>query len=99
VSSQLPSDLVALQVPVRVLQHRWTEGSQLMEQVLVEWSHMLVSLATWNVSNVAAPSADEDQAPGLPEEDEVEEALPRPKRTARPNSRVYGPEWSSYMYA
>jgi hypothetical protein len=47
VSTQLPSDLVALQVPVRLLQHRWTEGSQPIEQVLVEWSHMPVSLATW----------------------------------------------------
>ena len=113
VSSQLPSDLFALQVPVRVLQRRWTEGTQPTEQVLVEWSHMPVSLATWesleqlrqqfprapawgqaavqergNVSNAAAPAADEDQAPELPVGDEEKEATPRPKRTARPNPRV-----------
>jgi hypothetical protein len=69
---------------------KFASDNQLGNVLVIQWSY---------VSNVAAPSADEDQAPGLPEEDEVDEALPRPKRTARPNSRVYGPEWSSYMYA
>lgn len=47
VSSALPSDLVALQIPVHFLQHRWSSGSHPMEQVLVEWSHMPAALATW----------------------------------------------------
>jgi hypothetical protein len=60
---------------------KFASDNQLGNVLVIQWSY---------VSNVAAPSADED---------EVDEALPRPKRTARPNSRVYGPEWSSYMYA
>ncbi|CAD6218216.1 unnamed protein product [Miscanthus lutarioriparius] len=34
-------------VPERVLQHHWTSGSHQVEQVFIKWSHMQVSLATW----------------------------------------------------
>lgn len=47
VTTQLPSDLVAYQVPERILQRRWSSGHHSMEQVLVKWSHMPASLATW----------------------------------------------------
>ncbi|XP_066341562.1 uncharacterized protein [Miscanthus floridulus] len=47
VSASLPSDLVQFQVPVRIVQHRWSAGTHPIEQVLVEWSHMPPALATW----------------------------------------------------
>lgn len=47
VSTALPSDLVMYQVPERILQRRWTSGDHPVEQVFVKWSHMPVSLATW----------------------------------------------------
>ena len=47
VSSSLPSDLVAFQVPERFLQWRWTPGDHSVHQVLVKWSHMPASLSTW----------------------------------------------------
>ena len=47
VSSSLPSDLVAFQVPERFLQWRWTPGDHPVHQVLVKWSHMPASLSTW----------------------------------------------------
>ena len=47
VSSTLPTDLVEFQVPLRILQRCWSSGPHPVEQVLVEWSHMPASLATW----------------------------------------------------
>jgi hypothetical protein len=46
ISSTLPTDLVEFQVPLRILQRRWSSGPHPVEQVLVEWSHMPASLAT-----------------------------------------------------
>lgn len=43
VSTQLPSELTIFQVPERILQRRWTDGTHAAEQVLVKWSHMLAS--------------------------------------------------------
>lgn len=43
VSSALPSDLQAFQVPVRVLQRCWSAGDHSMEHV----SHSPLKLATW----------------------------------------------------
>ena len=47
VSSTLPTDLVEFLVPLHILQQRWSSGPHPVEQVLVEWSHMPASLATW----------------------------------------------------
>jgi hypothetical protein len=47
VSPLVVSDLQAYQVPVKVLQRRWTGGQHPVEQGLVEWSHMPPELATW----------------------------------------------------
>jgi hypothetical protein len=47
VSSTLPSDLQVFQVPLRILQRRWSTGDHPMEQGLVQWSHTPPELATW----------------------------------------------------
>lgn len=47
VSTALPSADVEFQVPERVLQRCWTAGDHSVEQVLVKWSLMPPSLATW----------------------------------------------------
>lgn len=46
VTSDPPNSAVELQVPQRVLQRRWLTGEHPVEQVLIQWSHMPVSLAT-----------------------------------------------------
>jgi hypothetical protein len=43
----LPDDLAQFQVPQKILDRRWTSGSSPMEEVLVQWSQMPPSLATW----------------------------------------------------
>jgi hypothetical protein len=40
ISPLVISDLQAYQVPVKVLQWRWTDGLHPSEQGLVQWSHM-----------------------------------------------------------
>ena len=47
VSTTPPSDLVEFQIPLRILQRRWSDDAHPVEQGLVEWSHMHVTLATW----------------------------------------------------
>ena len=47
VSTAPPSDLVEFHIPLRILQRRWSEGAHPVEEGLVEWSHMPVTLATW----------------------------------------------------
>lgn len=39
--------IVEFQVPQSVLQRRWTSGAHPIEEVLIKWSHMPASLATW----------------------------------------------------
>lgn len=47
VSASLPADFVEFQVPVRILQRRWSARAHPVEQALVKWSHMPPALATW----------------------------------------------------
>ena len=47
VSLALPSDLQTFQVPLRILQRRWSSGDHSMEQGLIQWSHTPRELATW----------------------------------------------------
>jgi hypothetical protein len=47
VGTSLPSHLTLFQVIERILQQRWMSGSHPVEQVFVKWSHMPVSVATW----------------------------------------------------
>lgn len=47
VSSSVPTYLVEFQVRAQILQTRWTAGAHPVQQVLVQWSQMLASLATW----------------------------------------------------
>ena len=46
-SDALPDDLAQFQVPQRILDRRWTPGDSPVEEVLVQWSQMPPSLATW----------------------------------------------------
>jgi len=45
--ASLPSDLVEFQVPLVILQRRWSGGDHPVEEGLVRWSHMSPSLSTW----------------------------------------------------
>jgi hypothetical protein len=47
VVSSLPSDLVEFQVPIAILQRRWSEGDHPVEEGLLRWSQMPPSLSTW----------------------------------------------------
>ena len=47
VTSEPPSSDVQFQVPEAVLQRRWTSGDHPVEQVLIKWSMMPATLATW----------------------------------------------------
>jgi hypothetical protein len=49
VSSALLYDLQAFQVPLRILQHRWTSGDHPMEHGFIQWSHTAPELATWEL--------------------------------------------------
>jgi hypothetical protein len=49
VSSALPTDLQAFQVPLHVLQRRWSSEDHPMEQGLIQWSHTPPELATWEL--------------------------------------------------
>jgi hypothetical protein len=45
---QLPTEVLAVQVPVQILQRRMVDhGGELIAQVKVRWSGMLEELATW----------------------------------------------------
>ena len=47
VSDVLPDELAQFHVPQRLLDRRWTPGASPVEEVLVQWSQMPPSLATW----------------------------------------------------
>ena len=47
VSVSLPDDTAAFQIPERILQIRLAPGDHPIPEVLVKWSSMPVSLATW----------------------------------------------------
>jgi transposase InsO family protein len=108
VSSTLPANTAAFQVPEAILQRRWTEADQSVEQVLIKWTGMSLALATWE--NLVALKQRFPDAPswghaGSQEEGTVrttvqEEAQedkqgcrPKSTRVSRPISRVSGPEW------
>jgi hypothetical protein len=40
-------DTAAFQVPEAILQWRWTKADQSVEQVLIKWTGMSPTLATW----------------------------------------------------
>jgi hypothetical protein len=108
----LPSALTEFQVPIAVLQKRWTGGSHPVEQGLVRWSHMPPALSTWESLEALQQQFPRPPAWGhaVPQEEgnvsntrdtpldssaqkEAASAL-RPKRTAKPNLKLSGPEWS-----
>ena len=116
VSPSIPSALTEFQVPEKLLQWRWSSGERPIHLVLVKWSHMPVSLATWeSVEELrrqfprspawghadtqregivsSTPDASTDDAADGPEVYPSNAGPPssRPKRQARPNSRVFGP--------
>jgi len=47
VSPSFLSDLQEFQVPVKILQRRWTSGDWPVEQSLIQWSQSPPELATW----------------------------------------------------
>lgn len=47
VSQAIPTSAIDFQVPQRILQRRRTSRDHPMEQVLIQWSYMPASLATW----------------------------------------------------
>lgn len=47
VSPDLPPADVELQILARVLQRRWTSGNHPVEQALIQWLGIPMSLATW----------------------------------------------------
>jgi hypothetical protein len=49
VTADLPDELVQFQVPQAILDRRWTTGDVPVEEVLVQWSLMPPSLATWEL--------------------------------------------------
>lgn len=55
ISPLMVSDLQACQVPVKVLQRRWTDGLHPAELGLIQWSHMLPELTTWSRSSFMEP--------------------------------------------
>lgn len=114
VSPSLPADVVEFQVPEVVLQRRWSSGPHPVQQVLIKWSHMPASLATWESleqlqaqfprapawghaglqerGNVSPNLTVADPATGGSMSAEGTQAVVRPKRVGRPNTRVIGPE-------
>ena len=49
VTADIPDALVQFQVPQAILDRRWTSGAFPAEEVLVQWSQMPRSLATWEL--------------------------------------------------
>ena len=49
VTAILPTALSEFQVPQKILDRRWTTGDSPSEEVLIQWSHMPPSLATWEL--------------------------------------------------
>ncbi|CAD6249360.1 unnamed protein product [Miscanthus lutarioriparius] len=49
VTAILPTALSEFQVPRKILDRRWTTGDSPAEEVLIQWSHMPPSLATWEL--------------------------------------------------
>ncbi|CAD6332815.1 unnamed protein product [Miscanthus lutarioriparius] len=111
VTDDLPDELVQLQVPQAILDRRWTSGTSPVEEVLVQWSRMPPSLATWerlvplsSVSRVRQPGV----MPALKEKGlstlhllmltlkiHPTREQARPVHKRRPNAKVTGPEWEA----
>lgn len=47
VTQDPPITDVEFQIPKQILQRRWSSGDRPVEQVLVKWSKMSATLATW----------------------------------------------------
>jgi hypothetical protein len=111
VTNELPDELVQLQVPQAILDRRWTSGSSPVEEVLVQWSRIPPSLATWELlvplqqrfPRVPAWGHAGSQGEGIvstssPDghsEDSQANEQARPVRKRRPNTKVTGPEWEA----
>jgi hypothetical protein len=105
VSPSLPSDLVAFQVPERLLQRRMTMGDRPVLQGLVKWTGMPEALATWEDLEALCQRFPLAATWGQVASQEGENVSntdrgidctsdPRPKRAAKPNKNVFGPDWS-----
>jgi len=99
VSPVLPDSSAYYQVPERVLQRRLSPSDRPVLQGLIKWSGLPSSLATWeNMADLrrrfpraatwGQVASQEEGSVGT-----VSRSSPRPRRDARPNVRVHGPEW------
>ncbi|XP_066392730.1 uncharacterized protein [Miscanthus floridulus] len=108
VSADLPDDLTQFQVPQRILDRRWTPGDSPVEEVLVQWSQMPPSLATWETLEHLkqrfrrAPAWGHagskgggivNTAPAIHQDEPSTSEQARPVRERWPNARLSGPEW------
>jgi len=99
VSPVLPDGSSYYQVPECVLRHRLSSGDRPVLQGLIKWSGLPSSLATWeNLDDLRRrfPRATTWGQVASQEEGSVsiaDHSGPRPKRAARPSTRINGSEW------
>jgi len=108
VTADLPDPLFQWSVPEAILQRRSiNRGMSRVSQVLIKWSHVPASLATWEDAEALRqqfPNAAVWGHPASPEGGGVIAATPSktsdpmngPRRTSRPkktNTKYSGPEW------
>jgi hypothetical protein len=102
ISTALPQSALPLQVPLQILNRRMvTRGTSEVLQVLVQWTGLSPSLATWEDAAALKqrfPGAPAWGQAGSQDRGSVTSPGPRPlddrsRRSLRPNPRVAGPEW------
>jgi hypothetical protein len=102
ISTELPQSALQLQVPLPILNRRMvTRGTSEVLQVLVQWTGLSPSLATWEDAAALKqrfPGAPAWGQAGSQDRRSVTSPGPRPlddrsRRSLRPNPRVAGPEW------
>jgi len=97
---------VQFQVPEAVLQRRWTSSDHPVEQVLIKWSMMPATLATWEPYEQLRHQFPRAPAWGhagsqqggnvntvLPSQSSEEPPVSRPIRKKKPNPFVAGLDW------
>lgn len=111
VSQALPDEFAQFQIPMKILDARWSAGPSPVHEVLVQWSRMPPSLATWEslehlkqrFSRAPAWGHAGSQGGGIvgnPSPSSTEDASPTKKqdrqaRERQANSKVIGPEWTA----
>ena len=105
VTADIPDHTFQWSVPETIIQRRCiTKGTNKIQQVLIKWSNMLVSLATWEdmealhqqfpEAAVWGQSASQERG-GVSSRPPPADGPRKSSRPTKPNQRVFGPEWSS----